>query len=60
MKIQHVVFSHYHHLRWYFISTEAKGLFFLSTNPLDIKYLFKGINILLPPLTTNHIKGYWD
>ena len=40
MKIQHVVFSHYHHLRWYFISTEAKGMFFLSINPLAVSYYY--------------------
>ena len=49
MKIRHVVFSHRIGLRWYFVDTEKpyKGAsYFLSLNPLDIKYLFYGIYIL--------------
>lgn len=56
MKIRHVVFSHYDKLRWYFIDTYTRKYYFLSLNIKDIKYLFYGINILLPPLTKNHIK----
>ena len=59
MKIRHVVFSHYEKLRWHFIDTKTKRIYFLSINPLDIKYLFYGINILLPPFSVKHIKGNW-
>ena len=56
MKIKHVVFSHYNCLRWYFIDIMTKKYYFLSLNIKDIKYLLNGINILIPPLTKNHIK----
>ena len=63
IKIKHVVFSHYEKLRWYFIDTrnpESNTYYFLSLNPFDIKYLFNGIHILLPPFTKKHIKGNWN
>lgn len=62
MKVRHVVYSHREGLRWYFIDTQnpEKGLYFLSLNPLDIKFLFNGIYILCPPMKKNHIKGSWD
>ena len=59
MKIRHVVFSHYEKFRWYFVDTLTKRIYFLSINPLDLKYLFYGINILLPPFSVKHIKGNW-
>lgn len=58
-KIRHVVFNHYEKLRWYFVDTKTHKLYFLSINPLDIKYLQNGINILIPPLSRNQIKGIW-
>ena len=58
--IKHVVFHHYEKLRWYFIDTIDKRMYFLSINPFDIKYLLNGIYILIPPLNKNHIKGNWD
>lgn len=59
MKIRHVVFSRYEKLRWYFVDTLTKREYFLSVNPLDVKYLIYGINILLPPFSVKHIKGCW-
>lgn len=63
MKIRHVVYSHREGLRWHFIDTQnpEKGTsYFLSLNPLDIKYLILGgIHFLLPPLCKSHIKGNW-
>lgn len=59
IQIKHVVFSHYEKLRWYFMDTKTKKLYFLSVNPLDIKYLFYGIYVLIPPFTKRHIKGNW-
>ena len=62
MKLRHVVYSHREGLRWYFIDTQRpeKGAYlFLSLNPLDIKYLFRGIYLLCPPLKKSHIKGKW-
>lgn len=59
IKIKHVVFSHYEKLRWYFIDTKDKKLYFISLNIKDIKYLIYGINILIPPFNKNHIKGIW-
>ena len=60
MKLRHVVYSHREGLRWWFIDTQRpeKGAsLFLSLNPLDIKYLFRGgIHFLCPPLTVKHIK----
>jgi hypothetical protein len=56
MKIRHVVYSHYDKLRWYFIDTYTRKYYFLSLNIKDIKYLLYGINILIPPLTKNHIR----
>lgn len=59
MKIRHAVFSRYEKFRWYFIDTKTgKESYFLSINPFDIKYLFYGICILIPPFTKNHIKGF--
>lgn len=61
MKIKHVVYSHREGLRWYFVDTQTKKMYFLSLDPRDIKYLiFGGIHILIPPLTIKHIKGIWD
>ena len=57
MKIRHVVFSHYKKLMWYFVDTLTKREYFLSVNPLDVKYLIYGINILLPLFSIKHIKG---
>lgn len=57
--IKHVVFSHYKKLRWYFISTLDKKLYYISINPFDIINLAYGIFILIPPLTNKHIKGNW-
>lgn len=62
MKLRHVVYSHREGLRWYFIDTQhpEKGAhIFLSLNPLDIKYLLYGVNILVPPTNVSHIKGNW-
>ena len=62
MKLRHVVYSHREGLRWYFIDTQhpEKGAhLFLSLNPLDIKYLAYGLNILVPPTNVSHIKGNW-
>ena len=63
MKIKHVVYSHREGLRWYFIDTmnPDKGpVYFLSLNPLDIKYLILGgIHFLIPPFSKKHIKGNW-
>lgn len=60
IQIKHVVFSHYEKLRWYFIDTKTKRMYFLSINPLDIKYLISGIFILVPPFSKQHIKGIWN
>lgn len=60
MKFKHVVYSHRDKLRWYFIDTQDHEYYFLSLNPLDIKYLFYGIFILIPPFCKKHIKGYWN
>ena len=60
IQIKHVVFSHYENLRWYFIETKTKRMYFLSINPLDIKYLINGIFILVPPFSKKHIKGIWN
>lgn len=59
MNIRHVVYDHREGLRWYFVDTQTKILYFLSLNPMDIKYLLYGVNILVPPLSKNHIKGNW-
>lgn len=59
MNIRHVVYDHREGLRWYFVDTQTKRLYFLSLNPMDIKYLLYGVNILVPPLSKNHIKGNW-
>lgn len=60
MKIRHVVYSHRDGLRWYFMDTYTKNMYFLSLNPLDIKYLILGgIHILIPPISVKHIKGNW-
>jgi hypothetical protein len=56
--IKHVVFSHYKRFRWYFIDTYTHKYYFISINPFDIKYIFNGISLLLPPLTKKHIKGW--
>ena len=56
MKIRHVVYSHREGLRWWFIDTQTGREYFLSLNPLDIKYLLNGVNVLIPPLTTKHIR----
>ena len=58
--LRHVVFSHYENLRWYFIDTKTHKLYFLSINPLDVKYLVNGIFILVPPFSKKHIKGIWN
>jgi hypothetical protein len=57
--IRHVVFDRQEGLRWYFIDTETKKEYFLSLNPKDIIYFISGINLLIPPLNKNHIKGNW-
>ena len=59
MKIRHVVYSHREGLRWWFIDTQTGRKYFLSLNPLDIKYLVNGVNMLIPPFSINHIKGTW-
>lgn len=59
MNIRHVVYDHREGLRWYFVDTQTKRLYFLSLNPMDIRYLLYGVNILVPPFIKNHIKGNW-
>ena len=59
MNIRHVVYDHREGLRWYFVDTQTKIQYFLSLNPMDIKYLRYGVNILMPPLSKKHIKGNW-
>jgi hypothetical protein len=59
MNIRHVVYDRREGLRWYFVDTQTKNQYFLSLNPMDIKYLLYGVNILVPPLSKNHIKGNW-
>ena len=56
IKIRHVVYSYREGLRWWFIDTQTSREYFLSLNPLDIKYLLNGVNVLIPPLTTKHIR----
>lgn len=60
MNFKHVVYSHRDRLRWYFIDTQYHKYYFLSLNPLDIKYLLNGIFILIPPFSKNHIQGNWN
>lgn len=55
--IQHVVYTHRDKLRWYFISTENKKIYFISLNIKDIKYLFNGIHLLVPPFSIKHLTG---
>ena len=57
MKIRYVVYSHREGLRWWFIDTQTVREYFLSLNPMDIKYLLNGISVLIPPLTTKHIRN---
>lgn len=59
MNIRHVVYDRREGLRWYFVDTQTKKQYFLSLNPMDIKYLIYGVNILTPPFSKNHIKGNW-
>lgn len=59
MNIRHVVYDRREGLRWYFVDTQTKKQYFLSLNPVDIKYLIYGVNILIPPFSKNHIKGNW-
>lgn len=59
MNIRHVVFDRREGLRWYFVDTQTKRQYFLSLNPMDIRYLLYGMNILIPPFNKNHIKGNW-
>ena len=59
MNIRHVVYDRREGLRWYFVDTQTKRQYFLSLNPMDIKYLLYGVNILIPPFSKNHIKGSW-
>lgn len=59
MNIRHVVYDRREGLRWYFVDTKTKKQYFLSLNPMDIKYLIYGVNILIPPFSKNHIKGNW-
>lgn len=58
-QIKHAVFSHYKKLRWYFIDTSDKTLYYLSINPFDIINLIYGIFILIPPYKKKHISGNW-
>lgn len=58
--IRHVVFSHRKSLRWYFKSTELKGMFVISLYPWDIRLLKYGLYLLIPPLKKSHIKGNWE
>lgn len=57
--VRHVVYSHREGLRWYFKSTELKGMFIISLYPSDIRLLNKGLYLLLPPFKKEHIKGNW-
>lgn len=57
--IRHVVFSYRKGLRWYFKSTELKGMYIISLYPCDIKFLRYGLYLLLPPFKQTHIKGNW-
>lgn len=59
MNIKHVVYDRREGLRWYFVDTQTKRQYFLSLNPMDIRYLLYGVNILIPPFSKNHIKGSW-
>lgn len=59
MNIRHVVYDRREGLRWYFVDTQTKRQYFLSLNPMDIRYLLYGVNILMPPFSKNHIKGSW-
>lgn len=59
MNIRHVVYDRREGLRWYFVDTQTKRQYFLSLNPMDIRYLLYGVNILIPPFSKNHIKGSW-
>jgi hypothetical protein len=59
MNIRHVVYDRREGLRWYFVDTQTKRQYFLSLNPMDIRYLLYGVNILVPPFSKNHIKGSW-
>lgn len=59
MNIRHVVYDRREGLRWYFVDTQTKRKYFLSLNPMDIRYLVYGVNILVPPFSKNHIKGNW-
>lgn len=59
VQIKHVVFSHYKNLRWYFIDTYDKKLYFISINLLDCVYLRYGIFFLFPPISIKDIKGNW-
>ena len=59
MNIRHVVYDRREGLRWYFVDTQTKKQYFLSLNPMDIRYLLYGVNILIPPFSKNHIKGSW-
>ncbi len=58
--IRHVVYSHRKGLRWYFKSTELKGMFVISLYPWDIRLLKYGLYLLIPPLKQTHIKGNWN
>lgn len=58
--IRHVVFSHRKGLRWYFKSTDLKGMFVISLYPWDIRLLKYGLYLLIPPLKKSHIKGNWE
>jgi hypothetical protein len=59
MNLRHVVYDRREGLRWYFVDTQTKRQYFLSLNPMDIRYLLYGVNILVPPFSKNHIKGSW-
>lgn len=58
--VRHVVYSHRKGLRWYFKSTELKGMFVISLYPWDIRLLRYGLYLLILPFKKSCIKGNWE